>query len=187
MSTNLEREFKTKITEEQYNKLISEFELENNIFPQTNFYFDTPDLKLFKEHTVLRIRQKGNNFKLTKKERGVNANEAFESHIFLQEEKALEFLKNGFDANIIELNCHVNNICELTTYRAKTTYSDGILFFDKSEYYGHTDYEIEYEVDSIEQGEKDFTTFLNEHNINYEEPERKSTRAYNIIINKGLN
>ena len=61
------------------------------------------------------------------------------------------------------------------------------MFFDKSEYYGHTDYEIEYEVDSIEQGEKDFTTFLNEHNINYEEPERKSTRAYNIIINKGLN
>lgn len=184
MSTNIEREFKTRITEEQYNALIKEFGLENNIFPQTNFYFDTPDLKLFKMHTVLRIRQKGNNFKLTKKERGEHANEATESHVFLQEEKALDFLKNGFDANIIELNYHVTNICELTTYRAKTTYKDGILFFDKSEYYGHTDYEIEYEVDSIEQGEKAFMQFLKEHNITLEEPLRKSTRAYNAILGK---
>lgn len=186
MPTNIELEFKTKITEEQYNKLIAEFELDNNIFPQTNFYFDTPDLKLYKKHTVLRIRQKGSNFKLTKKERGEQANEACESHIFLQEDKALEFLKNGFDANIIEINSFVNNVCELTTYRARTTYKDGILFFDKSEYYGHTDYEIEYEVDSIEQGKKDFTSFLTEHNIPYVEPERKSTRAYKAIMNKWL-
>ena len=60
------------------------------------------------------------------------------------------------------------------------------MFFDKSEYYGHTDYEIEYEVDSIEQGKKDFTAFLNEHNIPHIEPERKSTRAYKAIMNKGL-
>lgn len=184
MSTNIELEFKTKITEEQYNNLIKEFELENNIFPQTNFYFDTADLKLYHKNTVLRIRQKGSNFKLTKKERGANANEACESHIFLQEEKALEFLKNGFNASIIDINEDVTNVCELTTYRAKTTYKDGILFFDKSEYYGHVDYEIEYEVDTIEQGKKDFTTFLEEHNITYNEPARKSTRAYNIIMNK---
>ncbi len=184
MPNNIELEFKTKISEEQYNALIKEFELENNIFPQTNFYFDTPNLDLFKQNVVLRIRQKGENFKLTKKERGVMANEACESHVFLQEEMALDFLKNGFDANIIELNYKVHNVCELTTYRAKTTYKDGILFFDKSEYYGKTDYEIEYEVDSIEQGKKDFLQFLKEHDIPYTEPERKSTRAYNAIINK---
>ncbi len=184
MQTNIELEFKTKITAEQYNTLIEEFGLENNIFPQTNFYFDTDDLKLFKMHTVLRIRQKGENFKLTKKERGVAANEACESHVFLQEEKALDFLKNGFDANIIEINAKVHNVCELTTYRAKTTFKDGILFFDKSEYYGHTDYEIEYEVDSVEQGKKDFFQFLEDHGITYEEPERKSTRAYNAILKK---
>ncbi len=184
MPANIELEFKTKISEEKYNELIKEFELENNIFPQTNFYFDTPDLKLFKNNIVLRIRQKGENFKLTKKERGEGANEACESHVFLNEEKALDFLKNGFDANIIELNYQVNNICELTTYRAKTTFKDGILFFDKSEYYGKTDYEIEFEVDSIEQGKKDFIQFLEEHNIKYDEPERKSTRAFNYILNK---
>lgn len=184
MPANIELEFKTKISEEKYNELIKEFELENNIFPQTNFYFDTPDLKLFKNNIVLRIRQKGENFKLTKKERGEGANEACESHVFLNEEKALDFLKNGFDANIIELNYQVNNICELTTYRAKTTFKDGILFFDKSEYYGKTDYEIEFEVDSIEQGKKDFIQLLEEHNIKYDEPERKSTRAFNYILNK---
>ena len=40
---------------------------ENNVFAQTNHYFDTPDTKLLDEKTVLRIRQKGNNFKITNK------------------------------------------------------------------------------------------------------------------------
>lgn len=67
MIVNKEIEFKTFITKEKYDQLIREFNLENNVFAQTNYYFDTEDTKLMKECTVLRIRQKGNGYKLTKK------------------------------------------------------------------------------------------------------------------------
>lgn len=43
MDKNKEIEFKTFISKEQYENLLEEFHLTNNIFPQTNFYFDTED------------------------------------------------------------------------------------------------------------------------------------------------
>ena len=176
MYVNKEIEFKTLITEEIYNKLIISFGLDNNIFSQTNHYFDTEDTKLLSEKTVLRIRQKGNNFKLTKKTRAEIG--ADETHILLSKDKALELIKSGFDAKIIGLPYFVKKRAELTTYRASIPYRDGILFLDKSVYYGHVDYEIEYEVDDIRQGTKDFQKFLEEYNITYKESIRKSKRAF---------
>lgn len=58
MNKNKEIEFKTLISQDIYEKLLDEFGLSNNIFPQTNFYFDTEDTKLLNEQTVLRIRKK---------------------------------------------------------------------------------------------------------------------------------
>ncbi len=176
MIKNKEIEFKTFITENDYLNLLKEFELENNIFPQTNFYFDTPDTKLMNEKTVLRIRQKGSNYKLTKKTRAEVG--ADETHLFISKEKAEELLKNGFDANIIGLPYYVNKIAELTTYRASTPYKNGTLFLDKSVYYDNIDYEIEYEVDDSHQGLIDFQGFLDNHNIEFKESIRKSKRAY---------
>lgn len=176
MIKNKEIEFKTFITEDEYNLLLKDFELENNIFAQTNFYFDTEDTKLMEEKTVLRIRQKGNNFKLTKKTRAEVG--ADETHIFLNKEKAIDLLENGFDAKIIGLPYHVSKIAELTTYRASTPYKTGTLFFDRSEYYNHVDFEIEYEVDNVEEGKANFINFLNQYGIQYKESIRKSKRAY---------
>ncbi len=176
MTKNKEIEFKTFITEEQYNALLKEFGLENNVFAQTNYYFDTPDTKLLQEKTVLRIRQKGTNYKLTKKTRAEVG--ADETHILISGEKAEDYLKNGFDAKIIGLPYKVTYQCALTTHRASTPYKDGVLFLDKSEYYGHVDYEIEYEVDDVKQGQADFYDFLNKNNITFKESIRKSKRAF---------
>ena len=176
MNTNKEIEFKTFITKEQYESLIKEFGLDNNIFMQTNHYFDTEDTKLMNEKTVLRIRQKGSNYKLTKKTRAnVGADE---THILLTKEKADEMLANGFDADIIDFPYYVKKIAELSTFRASTPYKNGTIFFDKSVYYEHVDYEIEYEVDDIQSGQVDFKNFLDSHNIIYNESIRKSKRAY---------
>ena len=71
MTVNKEIEFKTFITKEKYEELLKYFNLENNIFSQTNYYFDTEDNKLMSEKTVLRIRQKGCSYKLTKKTRAL--------------------------------------------------------------------------------------------------------------------
>ena len=68
------------------------------MFCQINHYFDTNESKLHDEKIVLRIRQKGDNFKLTKKEKGVIGND--ESHIFLTKEKAIDYISNGFDHGI---------------------------------------------------------------------------------------
>ena len=176
MTKNIEIEFKTFISEDVYNNLIKEFELENNIFSQTNYYFDTEDTLLMQEKTVLRIRQKGSNYKLTKKTRAEVG--ADETHLFISKEQAENFLQNGFDAKIINLPYYVKNIAQLTTHRASTPYKNGTLFLDKSEYYGKVDYEIEYEVDEEKEGLKDFKNFLDSHNITFKESIRKSKRAF---------
>lgn len=176
MTRNKELEFKTIITEKQYNELLKEFDLENNIFTQTNYYFDTDDHKLLNDHIVLRIRQKCENYKLTKKtEAKVGAEE---THLFITKEKAKQMLEEGFDAKVMDLPYYVTNICQLTTHRVSTPYMSGVLFFDKSEYYGHTDYEIEYEVDEINEGQINFDNFLESHNIKFHESIRKSKRAF---------
>ena len=178
MTKNIEIEFKTFISEDVYNNLIKEFELENNIFSQTNYYFDTEDTILMQEKTVLRIRQKGSNYKLTKKTRAEVG--ADETHLFISKEQAENFLQNGFDAKIINLPYYVKNIAQLTTHRASTPYKNGTLFLDKSEYYGKVDYEIEYEVDEEKEGLKDFKNFLDSHNITFKESirKRKSRKRY---------
>ena len=176
MYANKEIEFKTFITEEKYNELINAFGLDNNVFAQVNHYFDTEDCKLMQEKTVLRIRQKGSNYKITKKTRAEVG--ADETHILISKDKALELLEKGFDANIIGLPYYVKKIAELTTYRVSTPYKNGILFFDKSEYYGKTDYEIEYEVDDVKEGTLSFEQFLKDYNIEFKESIRKSKRAY---------
>ena len=87
-------------------------------------------------------------------------------------------LQNGFDASMIGFPKFVHKIAELTTYRVSTPYKNGTIFFDRSEYYGHIDYEIEYEVDYVEQGKIDFNSFLEEYNVPFKESIRKSKRAY---------
>ena len=176
MYLNKEIEFKTFISEEKYNELIDKFGLDNNVFAQTNHYFDTDDTKLMEEKTVLRIRQKGNNYKITKKTRAEVG--ADETHILISKEKALEYLKDGFDANVIGIPYFVHKIAELTTYRVSTPYKNGVLFFDKSVYYDKVDYEIEYEVDDDKEGYKEFVKFMEDFGIEYKESIRKSKRAY---------
>lgn len=180
MVKNKEIEFKTFITKDTYESLLKEFGLENNIFDQTNFYFDTDNTDLLKEQTVLRIRKKGNNYKLTKKTRAEVG--ADETHLFITKEKADDLLANGFDAKIINLPYFVHKIAELTTHRVSAPYKNGTIFFDKSEYYGHIDYEIEYEVDDVKAGKAEFDAFLESHNIEYKESIRKSKRAYDNRI-----
>lgn len=176
MKHNLEIEFKSFITKEKYEELLQTFQLENNVFVQTNHYFDTSNLDLSDEKIVLRIRQKGTNYKLTSKSHSDQG--AFETHILLNELQANDMLRDGFDANMININYTVHKISELSTHRVSTSYKNGIIFFDKSVYYGKIDYEIEYEADSMEQGQKDFEQFLKEFNIPFVKSISKSNRAY---------
>ncbi len=177
---NQEIEFKCLINEQTYNKLLDEFNVASKIFKQVNFYFDTLNNDLKQRKIVLRIRQKGEQFKLTKKEM-ISDNVIEESHVYLDKDKALDMIYNGFDASIINLPFMVQTELSLTTYRVSFPFENGKLFFDKSIYNGITDFEIEFEVSNVEDGYKQFHDFLEKRNIPYCKPNSKIIRAFNSL------
>lgn len=175
MKTCLEIEFKTAINEETYNKLIKKYNLENNIKTQINHYFDTSNKDVVNSGLVLRIRQKGNHYKITSKTPSKDG--TIENHIQLEENEAINILEKGFDANIIGIPHFVNKVAELTTHRVTIPYEGGIMFFDKNNYYNATDYEIEYEVNEFAIGETNFNKFLLENEIPFVKTTSKTKRA----------
>lgn len=176
MNTSLEIEFKTEISEEIYTALIDKYHLKDKIFIQINHYFDTENKDVINQKNILRIRQKGEHYKITKKE--PSSNGTIETHIKLTNDEAKKILDEGFDANIINLPYYVKKIAQLQTERVTMPYLDGIIFLDKNTYYDKVDYEIEYEVREINQGKIDFDKFLNENNIPFIPMISKTKRAY---------
>jgi uncharacterized protein YjbK len=179
MVKNIEIEFKSAITKEKYLELLKKFDLENNIFKQTNYYFDTDDYKFNQQKIVLRIRQKGESrFKVTLKSQSEEG--AYENHVFLQKEQALEMIKNGFNTKDFfdDIDAFVTYKVNLNNHRVSTPYEGGVIFLDKCEYCNVVDYEIEYEASSYNEGKIIFENFLKSHNIEIKQTKRKSERAF---------
>jgi|SRR5690554_65439 len=175
--SNMEIEFKTSISEGKYLELIEAFEIKDNIFKQTNYYFDTDNYDLSNNKTVLRIRQRGDRYKVTlKKQSDVGA---FENHVLLSKEQALDMIENGFNTSVFfnDVNYDVTFLASLDNYRVSIPYLDGTLFFDRCDYHGIVDYETEFEYHDYDEGEKIFKKFLKENNIEYVKTKRKSEKA----------
>lgn len=176
MYTNLEIEFKSGLTTEEYEKLIKKYDLENKTFIQTNYYFDTENLDLIKNQIILRIREKDYNIKLSSKTKTTEG--ALERHIILEKEKAFEMIKNGFDASIIGIEHNVKLVASLQTQRTKMPYKTGVIFLDKNTYYDTVDYEVEFEAKNRIDGTIDFNNFLDDNDLKQVKLESKSKRAY---------
>jgi uncharacterized protein YjbK len=179
MNKNIEIEFKTVIPEEKYLHLLGLFNLENNIFKQTNHYFDTDDYDLNARQIVLRIREKSaNRFKVTLKSQSEEG--AYESHVLISPDRAKHMIENGFETKefFSDTDHFVTFKVSLDDYRVSTPYKSGTLFLDKCVYCGTTDYEIEYEVDDYAEGLVVFKQFLAEHDIRFLPTKRKSERAF---------
>lgn len=181
MINNNEIEFKCPVTKKQYEELLKKFELEYNVYSQTNYYFDSENQDLLKEKTTLRIRHKmPNSYKLTMKSCAPQG--YLEQSVFLSAEEAQELIENGFNLQpFFERNLDVKFYGKLNNDRVSTPYRDGELFLDKIEYFGIEDYEIEYEVDNYEIGEKDFEKLLKENNITLKKSKRKSQRVFEHV------
>lgn len=176
-------EFKSLITEEEYNKLIDLFK-GNKTDTQTNHYFDTPRFSLKALDVSLRVRER-NNYELTlKRKKGYSVNvttveiskEDFElmknSSIITNQEIQNELQSMIGDQKLI-------NFLSLSTYRTYFPFKSGVLFIDKSEYLGVTDYEIEFSASSYNIGKRDFIELINEFGIQYKKAEKKIKRAFN--------
>ena len=178
MYTNIEIEFKCKIDENTYNRLIDKLGLSNRIFEQTNYYFDTEHEDLLNKKLVLRIRKKSEDYyKITLKSQ--HEQETFEKHVPITKDKAMNLLKNGFNTNeFYDFDTQVIHRATLVNLRASVVYEGGKLFIDKCEYLGVTDYEIEYEALDYSKGLVTFNKFLETEKISFVKSKKKSERAF---------
>ena len=183
MQKSVEVEFKTLLSKEEYERLMEQFK-GNRMDLQTNHYFDTSRFSLKALDASLRVRERESLELTLKRKKGYIIQEfnlPINKEIF-EEIKTTGVLPEGELKN--ELNNligeqKINNFLSLSTLRMFFAYNNGVLFIDKSQYLGITDYELEYEAKSYHAGKKEFVQIISELGIQYRKSEKKVKRAYN--------
>lgn len=187
MQKNLEVEFKSLLTKEEYERLISKFEGSRSDL-QTNHYFDTSRFSLKAIDCSFRVRER-NTFEITlKRKKGY---QILEKNLAITKEAFEDLKQTGYvDDDDLQDELlgligtqKLNNFMSLSTLRYYLPYKNGILFIDKSTYLGITDYELEYEAKSYHGGKKEFVEIINELGIQYKKADKKIKRAYNALKN----
>ncbi|WP_096817503.1 CYTH domain-containing protein [Lactococcus fujiensis] len=192
MSTNLEIEYKSLLSLAEYDQLKLLF---THITPvrQTNHYLDTPDYKLRRKKLALRIRTFDRDAEMTLKvpqEIGnieYNISLSLDEAQFLLGEKDLTCGKTDlseiFDL-LIERDIDVSEITvigSLTTIRYEQKLPIGLCALDKNDYLGHTDFELELEVEENTQGKRDFFDFLEKNQVEYRFSKSKVVRFLDCL------
>lgn len=173
MNTQLEIEYKQLLTKEIYERIKEDHFNHCSPFTQTNNYFTDTKGILSNLRYSLRVRELNNTFEFTLKvpqgfskleindmitkenyEKLLNQ-EIFSSPIFDELEKV--------NVTIADLNL----LTSLTTTRLEKEYEGGLLSIDISYYGNVTDYEVEYEATSEEEGKTIFQNFLNPYHLTY--------------------
>ena len=182
MEKNAAVEFKSLITEEEYNRLIEQFKGSKQDF-QTNHYFDTVRFTLKALDASLRVRER-NDISITyKHKKGYNMDV---KTVVIDKEK-FEQIKATGKIDIPEISDEIYklikdqklvNFMSLSTLRTYLPYGNGILSIDKSLYLDTVDYEIEYSTKSYHQGKEEFIKLINDLKINYKKSNKKIQRAY---------
>ncbi len=178
MYEQLEIEFKSLLTCDEFDSLVARFDLKDKFTKQYNYYFDTEDHFILKSASSFRIRFKNGKYKITYKSRKTT-NSLIERSINIDSDKALFYLENGFSDDIINVNLPVIHHCgTLMTERASFKIGDGEIFLDKNYYSNIVDYEIEFECNNEKTGKNVFSNFLNEHSIQFRDSKPKIVRAF---------
>ncbi|WP_214819509.1 MULTISPECIES: CYTH domain-containing protein [unclassified Exiguobacterium] len=190
MTQEVEIEFKSMLTKDEYEKLIRAYKLENQVRWQANDYFDTPSFQLKKQGAALRIREKKHGQVLTLKQ--PNEVGLLETHSSITEEEAEDLFKYGIihDDQMkqalapFQLNAALEHLGRLETNRAEHQTEDGLLVLDESHYLETTDYEIEFEVTNEEAGKRAFERLLAEHGLPYRPAKNKIVRFMELKMSR---
>ena len=186
MSQTIEKEFKNLLNKEEYEALITAFNLdETDPIKQTNVYFDTPDFKLEALNSGLRIRMYEDKAEITLKT-PIQENEKLETNddLTLDEAKILidahQMKASGNVAvKLKELGIATEDLViigQLSTIRYDFPGDKGTYFLDKSFYQDQMDYELEFESETLEEGALTFQDFLNNHGIKVRKTKQKIER-----------
>ncbi len=188
MSKELEIEFKTLLTREEYLKLCEMFaDKRGNL--QVNYYFDTPRFTLKATEIGLRVRKSDKYVITLKKKKGYVLQEINET---ISEDAFKEFLETGI-VPVQEIKSELDDIIKgqllknymsLSTYRISFPYKKGTVAIDKCKYVDTVDYELEYEATSYEAGKREFVELVRELKINYKKSQPKIKRAYDALKKK---
>ncbi|MEH7129420.1 CYTH domain-containing protein [Neobacillus drentensis] len=186
MTQNIEIEFKNMLTKIEYESLLKYFKIsQSQIFSQENHYFDTPDFALKSNNSALRIRKKSGTYEMTLKQ---PANVGLlETNQVIGEEEVLMaihqgILPTGIIRSLIEEYqisfSTIEYFGSLITERVELEYKQGLLVLDHSIYLSKEDYELEYEVEDYQFGEKIFLELLKQLKIPSRKTENKIVRFY---------
>jgi uncharacterized protein YjbK len=186
LTQSLEIEFKNLLTELEYEKIKSHFNLNDSMFfQQENHYFDTTNFTLKHNHSALRIRKKGDYFELTLKQPVPEG--LLETNQVLAEFEATAALeqnvlpKGQITDLLSKMDINPDQIQffgTLTTKRTEWEYKDGLLVLDFSSYLNTNDYELEYEVINREIGYETFIELLSTLQIPIRKTDNKIMRFY---------
>lgn len=190
MTQEVEIEFKSMLTKDEYEKLIQAYKLEDQVRWQANDYFDTPTFELKKQGAALRIREKKHGQVLTLKQ--PNEVGLLETHAAITEEEAEDLFKYGIihddqmkqALSPFQLNAALEHLGRLETNRAEHQTEDGLLVLDESHYLETTDYEIEFEVTNEEAGKRAFERLLAEHGLPYRPAKNKIVRFMELKMSR---
>lgn len=182
LSSQLEIEFKNLLTHEEFLQLCHTFSIrETDFHSQTNTYFDTPDFNLRDLKMGFRLRTLPSRNELTLKSPSTNEHSMTETTEIVTNEERDVILRQGYIdtlhyKNFSHLPPRLYSFGSLRTERSEFHYKDGLLVLDHSHYMQQEDYEVEYEVEDVELGQKIFFDLLANHNIPIRQTDKKIAR-----------
>lgn len=181
--TNLEIEYKTLLTKDEYNRLLSQM---THVSPvtQTNYYIDTDHFDLKAHKMSLRIRTfVAAPAELTLKVPEKVGNREYNLELDDTQVKAIiqtgQLPKSAILDIISTLDVDLSAIKtfgNLTTIRREADTPIGKLALDYNQYAGIKDYELELEVTDPVRGKVDFDHFLAQHQITFKYAKSKVAR-----------
>ena len=173
-------EFRTLLSEDEYNRLIETFK-GNRTDLQTNHYFDTKRFSLKAHDASLRVIERDTLTLILKKKKGYNLldfSQNIDSSVLEEIRKVGKAPEGEIATELIPLigEQKLINFLSMSTLRLFLSYKNGVLFIDKSLYLGQIDYELVYETKS--HNLKEFVKLIGEFELQYKKTEKKIKRAF---------
>lgn len=183
MQTSTAVQFKTLLSSEEYSKIMEKFR-GNKLDYQTNHYFDTTRFSLKALDSSLRVRERDTMELTLKRKKGYSMQDItvpITPEIFEDMKMNGTIPDSEIKNELIPLiaDQKLVNFISLSTLRMYLPYKNGVLYVDKNEYLGNTDYELEYEAKNYNEGKKDFIQLISELGIQYKKSDKKIKRAFN--------
>lgn len=177
MKQHLEIEYKTQLTQDEFNRILDSLPFEEPKY-QENTYYDTPQRSLFNQQSMCRIRTIGKNYEFTLKvpqEEGVLEYEVTLNDKSLNDDRIIHFLnERNIDMKTMKIIAFSNTV--------RYEYSDlyGVWCLDYTKFLNSFDFELEYELHAAnEKAYPHYLDTLNALNIEYKASQPKYLRALN--------